>query len=98
MVKKLTPSRLERLALLLEELGEAQQAVGKILRHGYNSRHPVSGLDNATLLEKELGDMLAAIDLLCGAGDLDQGAIDQARRERLVLRAPYLHHQKKRSP
>jgi hypothetical protein len=31
----LTPAELERLSLLLEELGEAQQAIGKILRHGY---------------------------------------------------------------
>lgn len=28
----LTPAEAERLALLLEELGEAQQAIGKILR------------------------------------------------------------------
>ena len=43
MAKILTLSRLERLALLLEELGEAQQVIGKILRHGYDSRHPDGG-------------------------------------------------------
>lgn len=31
----LSNAELERLALLLEELGEAQQVIGKILRHGY---------------------------------------------------------------
>lgn len=35
---KLNDAQSERLALLLEELGEAQQAIGKILRHGYQSR------------------------------------------------------------
>jgi hypothetical protein len=34
----LAPAETERLALLLEELGEAQQAIGKILRHGYESQ------------------------------------------------------------
>lgn len=37
----LTPAEAERLALLSEELGEAQQAIGKILRHGYDSSNPV---------------------------------------------------------
>jgi hypothetical protein len=37
---RLTPAEAERLALLLEELGEAQQIIGKILRHGYESYHP----------------------------------------------------------
>ena len=97
MVKILTLSRVERLAILLEELGEAQQVVGKILRHGYHSQHPDGGPDNADLLEIELGDVLSSIDLLCEAGDLDQGAIDHARREKPARRAPYLHHQE-RSP
>ena len=35
---KLSAAEAERLALLLEELGEAQQAIGKILRHGYENR------------------------------------------------------------
>ena len=39
---QLTPAEAERLALLLEELGEAQQAIGKILRHGYASTHPAN--------------------------------------------------------
>lgn len=37
---ELSPAQAERLAYLLEELGEAQQAIGKILRHGYESRDP----------------------------------------------------------
>ena len=95
MAKILTLSRLERLALLLEELGEAQQVIGKILRHGYDSRHPDGGPDNAALLEMELGDVLAAIDLLVKAGDLDWGLIKDARQTKPVRLAPYLHHQKR---
>lgn len=36
----LTPAEAERLFYLLEKLGEAQQAIGKILRHGYESYDP----------------------------------------------------------
>lgn len=40
----LTPAQAERLFYLLEELGEAQQAIGKILRHGYESRDPTKAV------------------------------------------------------
>jgi hypothetical protein len=59
----LSPAEAERLALLLEELGEAQQVIGKILRHGYESHHPENPDDsNRALLEGELGDVMAAIE------------------------------------
>ena len=60
----LTASEAERLFLLLEELGEVQQVIGKILRHGYESHHPNGGPNNRTLLEMELEDVLAALHLL----------------------------------
>ena len=31
---RLSPAEYERLAILAEEMGEAQQALGKIMRHG----------------------------------------------------------------
>jgi NTP pyrophosphatase (non-canonical NTP hydrolase) len=40
----LTPAEAERLFYLLEELGEAQQAIGKTLRHGYESRDPTKAV------------------------------------------------------
>ena len=43
---QLSDAQLERLYILSEELGEAQQAVGKILRHGYDSKHPETGITN----------------------------------------------------
>ena len=97
-MKKLSLSRLERLAVLLEELGEAQQAIGKIMRHGYEGQHPSGGPNNAALLEMELGDVLAAIDMLVEAGDLDWDQIEDARKTKPARRAPYLHYQKNGSP
>ena len=90
----LDPSEAERLALLLEELGEAQQAIGKILRHGYESKHPfrMSGLTNRESLEKEIGDVKARIDLMVDSGDLELQAILDSAHEKYIKRA-YLHHQ-----
>lgn len=94
-VNSLSDAQLERLALLAEEMGEALQIVGKIQRHGYESKNPMepSGLANASLLEIELGHVLHAIDLLCSKGDVSRILMEGARddKERSVKR--WLHHQ-----
>ena len=54
---KLTEAETERLSILAEECGEVIQAVGKILRHGYDSCHPETGETNRQALERELGDL-----------------------------------------
>ncbi len=90
---QLTPAEAERLALLLEELGEAQQVIGKTLRHGYESTHPDGGPTNRQLLEKELGDVRQAMILLCDEGDLSRREIAEwANRKALSVRR-YMHHQ-----
>lgn len=90
---ELTPAEAERLALLAEEMGEAIQVIGKILRHGYDSRHPDGGPNNRGLLESELGDVGAAVDLMVEAKDVDREFIDYetGRKRRRVH--TYLHHQ-----
>jgi len=92
-VNGLTPAEAERLALLLEELGEAQQAIGKILRHGYESRHPDGGPTNREALQRELGDVYAAIDMLKDAGDTDPLAMSMAMTRKKERVHQYLHHQ-----
>jgi NTP pyrophosphatase (non-canonical NTP hydrolase) len=90
----LTPAELERLALLSEELGEAQQAIGKILRHGYDSCHPERPRsDNRTELQEELGHVSAAIHLLCESGDVDRDSIAYEEQSKLGRVHRYLHHQ-----
>lgn len=89
----LTPAEVERLAILAEECGEVIQAIGKILRHGYESTHPNGGLTNRRSLEKEMGDVRFAMIQLCEAGDISKinvHAWANAKRERIQ---PFLHHQ-----
>lgn len=90
---ELSPAEAERLALLAEEMGEAIQAIGKILRHGYESTHPDGGPTNRELLEKELGDVQAAITLMCNVGDLDSNDIDSYEIHKKKSVQQYLHHQ-----
>lgn len=92
---RLSPAEAERLALLSEELGEAQQAIGKILRHGYESYHPYGYKpgSNREQLEQELGDVLHAVDRLCAVGDLKRTAIVTASVSKAERVGAYLHHQ-----
>lgn len=92
----LTPGEAERLALLAEECGEAIQAIGKILRHGYRSVHPEGrdeGRTNRQNLQREIGDIECAITMLCQAGDIDKHGVMSAARDKWKRLRKYLHHQ-----
>jgi len=92
---KLNPGEAERLFLLLEEMAEVQQIIGKVLRHGYESHHPDGGPSNRKLLEKELGDVLLALKYLREANDISWGEVLgwQDRKEKSIKTYLYLHHQ-----
>lgn len=93
---QLTPAEAERLALLLEELGEAQQTIGKILRHGYESRNPndPSSPTNRMQLERELGDVQAAISIMTRNNDISTSEIREWHDSKLKKVNQYLHHNK----
>lgn len=89
---RLTPAEAERLAYFLEELGECQQAIGKILRHGYESRNPddENHINNRFELEREIADVLGAIELLYRAEDIDREYVKNFLEDKKYR---YLHHQ-----
>lgn len=67
-----TPAERERLGKLTEEMGEVQQVIGKILVHGFVAvDFDGTVYDNRRDLEKELGDVGAAIRLMAVAEDVD---------------------------
>ena len=90
----LTFGEAERLAYLSEELGEAIQAIGKILRHGYNSTNPDSAkfLHNRDQLESDLGDINAALGLMFGYGDINPYKIKSYCSTKSEVITRYLHH------
>lgn len=98
---ELTDAQAERLAILLEEMGEALQATGKILRHGYDSNNPNlprpadcgTPTGNRQDLEKELGHVMYAIDAMAAAKDINGRQVEHHLRGKAENIKPYLHHQ-----
>jgi NTP pyrophosphatase (non-canonical NTP hydrolase) len=84
---KLSPAEAERLALFIEECGEAVQAAGKILRHGYDS------WENRKDLEKEVADIFYAVRLMTSSKDLSEITILVKELEKSKKVVEYLHHQ-----
>ncbi len=89
---QLTQAEAERLALLVKEFGECIQAAGKILRHGYGSAHPESGICNRTLLEMGIGDVLASIALMIHNLDVERKFVEDAASRKLARVMEYPHH------
>jgi NTP pyrophosphatase (non-canonical NTP hydrolase) len=92
---ELTPAETERLALLAEEMGEALQAIGKVLRHGYESYHPAhaEGPTNRQALTREIGDVYAAVCLMCKCDDLNHIEIADRVEQKKIAVQQFLHEQ-----
>jgi len=54
----------EIMSILQEESAEVIQAVSKIFRFGYKSKHPESLQTNREHLAEEVGDLIAMVQLL----------------------------------
>ena len=85
----------ERLSILVEELGEAIQIIGKIKRFGYKSFHPhdKDEITNRSLLEEELGHIQSIVGLMVENKDLRPDSIDYHGRTKSHNRGKYLKHQ-----
>lgn len=91
---ELSDAETERLSVLIDELSETQQAVAKILRHGYNSYHPDRPMDtNRNDLMEELGHISWVVNLMIKSGDLLQHQIENSQQRRDERVNKYLHHQ-----
>lgn len=92
----LSEAQRERLALLIEECAEVQQAATKVLRHGFHSVNPHSTEalppTNTDSLERELGHLRFAIDLLLGNGDVRWQQVDNATATKRASVSRWLHH------
>jgi hypothetical protein len=88
----LSAEQLERLALLVEEMGEVSQVVGKIIRHGFESCHPNGGPTNREQLEKEIAHIAVAIRMLMNGRDLDEKRVVDHTIDKARSINPWLHH------
>jgi NTP pyrophosphatase (non-canonical NTP hydrolase) len=91
---RLTSAQAERLAMLAEEAGEIAQAVGKILRHGYNSYHPdVPEITNRQLLYREIKDLRGVLFLMSITGDMSTDVTESEVEAAAKKKLRYSHHQ-----
>ncbi len=89
----LTGSEIERLAILAEECGEVVQAVGKVLRHGWESQSPYGSKPNRVALEREIGNVRAVVNLMLDAGDVRLGDVQAWQRAKRLSLEKWTHHQ-----
>lgn len=76
----------EALDILQEECAEAIVEVSKCRRFGLDSLHYKTGIKHSTMLEIEVADVLALVDILIEQGVLDTTTLDiakQAKKEKL---------------
>lgn len=66
-----SPEQYERISIIIEEIGEVLQVLGKIQKHGFKASFEGIDYDNKADLEIELGHVLFAISLMIAEGDID---------------------------
>ncbi len=71
-------------AKLIEELGELQQALGKLIATGGKPNH-WDGTNLVERIEEEIADVTAAIGFFVGANHLSHGDIDARTATKLDL-------------
>lgn len=94
IMNKLTPAETERLAKFLEEMGECLAAIGKIQVHGFESTYPEDPETNREWLEKEMGDLKAAIHRMEKNGDVSSTTINERMEYKLKTGGKYLYYNK----
>jgi hypothetical protein len=73
----------EALGILQEECAEVIVEVSKCNRFGIDSLHYKTGLTHNSMLEMEVGDVLALVDVLIEQGILDQHRLEIAKKSKI---------------
>ena len=83
MEQKMNEETREILLILQEECAEVSQAISKCFRFGPDQLKPGKEFTNINMLEEEIGDLFAMVELLVDAkvGVTDQG-ISEARMKK----------------
>lgn len=91
----LTMAETERLGKLQTELAEAAKEVGNIIMYGYASWNPLvqdSG-DNRRLLQDEVVDIAAVVDLMIVKGDFNPNQMQSRRIHKRMGQLRFMRHQ-----
>lgn len=69
----------ETLDILQEECAEVIVEVSKCRRFGLDSTHYKTNIKHSLMLEQEIGDVLAMVDILIGQGMIDPDGLNRAK-------------------
>lgn len=72
----------ETLVITQEEAAEVIQEISKIFRFGIDEQHK-SGIPHRQMLEQEVGDLLAMIDLLVMQGVVSEENLNVAKKKKI---------------
>ena len=75
----MTPQIEEALGILQEECAEVIVEVSKIRRFGIDNVHYKTKMTHNEMLEMEVGDVLAMVDILIEQGVLDTRSLEEAK-------------------
>lgn len=87
----LTAGEIERLAVLAQECGEVARAVGKVLQVGWKGSS--GGIPIRIGLERGMGEMRAAVDMMLSAGDVRHGDVSHWHRSKRDMGSKGMQHQ-----
>ncbi len=90
---KLTEAQEERLGVAVEEFGEALQAIGKIVRYGYDNQWLGEGPTKKQKLEEEIAHCMIAINMLIATKDISLDALEQHYNKKKEFIQNHLLHQ-----
>ena len=92
ILKQVNDHQEECLNILQEECAEVIQAASKIKRFGVVGKPLNTSLTNRESLELELGDVLALVDLVKGAGlGVTTEGIERARLDKMQRLSRFMH-------
>jgi NTP pyrophosphatase (non-canonical NTP hydrolase) len=72
----------QALDILQEECAEVIVEISKCRRFGLDSLHHKTGITHDKMLEQEVGDVLAMIDILVDRGIIDPIGLDMAKHKK----------------
>lgn len=90
---RLTAAEIERLAILAEQCGELQQAISKVMIHGWLVQSGDFGISYRVGLERRIGAVRAAVNMMLDSGDVRLAELQAWQRNKRERLAKWAKHQ-----
>lgn len=72
----------EALDILQEECAEVIVEISKCRRFGFHNKHFHTGIKHQQMLQQEIGDVFALVDILLEEGLITQSTLDECKQQK----------------